>query len=691
MQACLIRIEARRTDGTLFVLRAGSVDDYRLCHLGGWQWDPAIWGLPTLSYDFFGGAFQSAIAAPEASFALALPALASMPATALADVRFAGAGVEILRGALGDDLTGFATRFAGRIAAEPDIREGVAQFTAAPDDRWLDNPLLARYAGTGGIEGPDDLAGVTKPLVLGRCKFVPAVLLDPVDNVYQINGYGPVEAIPAAFDRLASLGPAMADHADLAALLAADIPEGRWATCLAQGLVRLGWPADGKLSFHVDGDNSGPGGFVRSAGAMLGRIAALAGGSTNSANLAALDAARPWPLAVRLGDQTTARDVVQELADSVAAVAGIGWAGEFFVQALGLTAPSFVLDAGGRSEPLVSEVAQMPIGTPFWRLATSAAPTWLVHDQAEIATGYIQRGLWTAARTYRLDDLVFADDGRAFAYINATPSAGNAPPLFPAVANDYWALVGAADVTSQSQITLDPVNPVLISADPAGVTITTLPVLRRVVIRKGDVDVSAGATFAVTGLPGGITATLGTEADHNLLSITAVAAGGSVEVTATLAAQDYTALVQVTRTQNPPAAAGGSGYVSPVHDFSWDNVSTTSFVPVTMAGLEIRSDASGHLFFSFAAAYDGNEFFRVEAKAQYSLDATSWSDFAAAVQGSEVSVNGRGIEIPGFITGSGTNTGLSASTDYFVRLVARRSQGTGASSFFDSNFTVRHP
>lgn len=44
------------------------------------------------------------------------------------------------------------------------------------------------YAGTGGVEGGADLAGVTVPLVLGRAYGIPPVCLDPVLGIYQVSG-----------------------------------------------------------------------------------------------------------------------------------------------------------------------------------------------------------------------------------------------------------------------------------------------------------------------------------------------------------------------------------------------------------------------------------------------------------------------------------------------------------------------
>lgn len=461
MNTYLIQIDGLTHAGAAQTIRLASHDDPILCHLAGQEWSPAISRLPKLRYDFFGGEFRNSITRPRAQFNVSIDGEPLVVST-----RFAGARVRLWGGTapvitadpdldldfiaetyFAEDAGGETGEigpleliFDGIIDSEPTIRNGDASFGAGPSDEWLDEPLLDLYAGTSGIEGPSELEGVPKPLILGNTRFAPGVLIDAVDNVYQVSGYGDIQAVNTVYDRVVSLGSAEGDYANLTALLAASLQPGEWATCLADGLVRLGAPADGTISFDVSGDNSGTGGYVRKPGAMIGRIAELAGGTTDSTNLAALDTARPYNLALVIGGQTTARQAIQEIADSVGATVGITWKGTLFVQAYGFGTSSTDLKSDGSSLPIVRDVAESPIGSPFWRLATNAEPTWVVHSIGEIGTGYILRGNYSSTRTYRVDDLVFATDGRAFVYIGTTPSAGNAPPTAPETANAYWRL-----------------------------------------------------------------------------------------------------------------------------------------------------------------------------------------------------------------------------------------------------------
>ena len=71
------------------------------------------------------------------------------------------------------------------------------------------------------------------------------------DNVYQVSAYGPINAVEALYERGSAFAASFGDYANYAALVAAPIPNGRWATCLAQGLIRLAAPAYGVITADV--------------------------------------------------------------------------------------------------------------------------------------------------------------------------------------------------------------------------------------------------------------------------------------------------------------------------------------------------------------------------------------------------------------------------------------------------------
>lgn len=433
MRVHLIRIDAQTGAGVAAPVFLASADRASLCHLDGQQWVPAIARLPVLRQDFFGGDFRAGIGTPTADFSVSAEGVSG-----IGSLRFARSRVRIWSAMLGDAWGSFVLRFDGRVVAEPELADGLASFKAQVDDAWLDKPLLSLFAGTGGAEGAQEIEGQAKPLVLGNTRFAPGTLIDAVNNVWMVSGHGEVQAINKAYDRVVALSGPTADYASYAALVAASIPNGAFATCRALGLVRTGAPADGQVSFDVSGDKAGAGGYVRRPGALIRRIAELAGGTVNLASLTALDTARPYNLALVLSGQTTAREQIQRIAGSVCAVAGISWTGQLFVAPLGYTTASLTLAADGTALPPVASVSAMPVGAPFWRLATQAELSWVVHDRASVASQYVVRGRYNPARIYRLDDLVDIEDGSTWVYINATPAAGNAPPAWPATSNSWW-------------------------------------------------------------------------------------------------------------------------------------------------------------------------------------------------------------------------------------------------------------
>ncbi|KQQ81936.1 hypothetical protein [Aureimonas sp. Leaf324] len=108
------------------------------------------------------------------------------------------------------------------------------------------------YLGTttsGGLsvaEGNVDLRDVKKPLLFGSARNIPALTVDQFDNVYQVSSNA-LAAITAVRDSGVAL-TATQDYPTLAALKAAMMTGGQFATCLALGLVRTQVRPDGSLT-----------------------------------------------------------------------------------------------------------------------------------------------------------------------------------------------------------------------------------------------------------------------------------------------------------------------------------------------------------------------------------------------------------------------------------------------------------
>jgi hypothetical protein len=375
--AILIQIDAYDPVAAAAVtIRLASQDDDRLCMLNGLEWLPELQKLPILAYDFFSGQFDGAVSTPGSQIAFGVRPWPNLPRWSFADAR-----IQIWVGQLGAAWAGYTKRFDGRVTAQPNVSNGLATLAFAVDDGWLDDALLTTYAGNGGGEGPAALKGTEKQLAIGAPRYVPGVLIDAVNLIYQISGYGAIEDVEAALDGLVRYPASVGNLSNHAGLLSASIPAGRFATCLAEGKIRFGEPPYGKVSFLVRGDKAGPDGWVRTPGKIARRIALLSGGTgkIDDASLNALDASRPYNCSLLVPAQTNARAVLQEFAASVNAVAGVTHLGKLFIAAVSIGAPVLTLQADGSAFPIVASVDQVPGGAPFWRIALSAERTWDVH------------------------------------------------------------------------------------------------------------------------------------------------------------------------------------------------------------------------------------------------------------------------------------------------------------------------
>lgn len=419
--------------GAPAVLRAASHDDAAVCHLGGELWWPALSKLPSLRYDLFDGAFGAQISTPASSLTLQTEPWEDFGRYMLADAR-----LQLWTGDAGSPWAQWTRRFDGRVSAQPRQADGQAQIEFAVDDRWLDQALLATYAGTTGAEGSAELKGQVKPLALGAPRYVAGKLIDAVNHVFQLSGYGPIRRIVAALERLVRFGPAIADYPTYAALVAATVPAGTWATCQAQGLARLGAPPAGQISFLVEGDAAGPDGWARRPGQLVRRLALLSGGAgrIDDVSLDALDQARPYDLSIDLDEQTTARGVIQQIAASVNAVAGVSWLGKLFVLPIGRSAAQVTLAADGSALPAVTSVEQIAAGAPWRKVAITAERAWTVHQLADIAftAALIEVGDYAATTVYREGNIVSTSDGSRWLYASEQPASGSEP----GPANPVW-------------------------------------------------------------------------------------------------------------------------------------------------------------------------------------------------------------------------------------------------------------
>lgn len=248
-----------------------------------------------------------------------------------------------------------------------------------------------------------------------------------------------------------------------------------------------------------------------------------------------------------------------------------------------------------------------------------------------------------------------------------------------------------ADVTAAQQITFSQPAPFDVQADSAGVTTTDLSlVTRSITTYKGSVAQTSGVTVGTTSASPSAAITIASASVSSgvvTVTLSKADAAGYVTIPIVYASKTYNQTIVVNRTVAAPVSGGGGGTTSFI-DGIWDNINSTTYTQVTDVGAQIDSDASGHLKFSAQSLYWGGV---AVIKAQYSTDGSSWSDVTGSETTGSAPITTPGEEEPGYVDFNVTITSLSASTNYYVRLVAKRTTGTTTLSWSLPNFTVQQP
>jgi hypothetical protein len=456
--------------GTRVLLRAASADDSRILSANGNRWWPAISRKPTLTHDWFDGDFTGAINTGSANFDMAMYGLKRQD-SATAAYHWAAAPVTLYEI---DPAVGTATVIFSGVVDSFTLENEKLSITAKVDTSAFDlNAMTLVYLGTGGIEGPIDLQNKVKPWVLGNPQGLEPVLIDAINSVYQINGYGPINGITALYERAASFGASFGDFATYAALVAAAIPAGQWGTCLAYGLLRLGAPAYGVITADVQGDKPG-GTWLRKTGEIINRIATAAGvpgAKIDSASLTALDASVARNISIYLTEQATILAILQRLARPCNASTGISWLGKLFVVRTVIGTPGTTLDAQVRRRPPVLSCGEQSVSPPYWRIEMAGVRCWRVHTPTEIAfySQLVDVGGYSAVSSYREGNIV-TDQAARWVYVNPVATTGNAPPALPTIINSYWSLLSmppnSFQIAYANGISLEGLKPAVGGVEP---------------------------------------------------------------------------------------------------------------------------------------------------------------------------------------------------------------------------------
>ncbi|WP_310530744.1 hypothetical protein [Novosphingobium sp.] len=619
-------------------LRATSANDARVTGLNSQRWLPAISadGV-TVGISLFKGDFDGRSTATAGSMKLRINRF-EITEPYVRRFNWAAAPVRLWAGVAGQawPWTQFAELTVSDFSAEGN---GLSLTMKVNEEPFAANVLTATYTGAGGIEGPVDLKGKPKPFLLGRCSNVEPVLIDAVNNVYQVHGYGTIEAITKIYERGSEFPAAAGDHANYTALVAATIANGAWATCLASGLIRLGAPAYGVITADVDGDKAG-GTWRRKPGEIMLRLldnAGVTSGLIETSAFTGLDTAlttlltNDGRMGIYLTDQESALDVVSRIAAPCNAQAGVSLLGKIFAVRVAVGSPTMTMDAQQRQMPRVTSSTEQSTSPPYSFMEMGYDRAWRVHTEDEIALNSdsgVPRVEAPASRTFTAD-------------YTGTLDAAQLPATFA-----FKRYKGTVDVSTSTTWTID---------SQPGIT-------------GGTVTISNG----VATIPSGA----------------AIGMSASIRVKSARDAIDIYESVAVSRLDGPaPSGGGGGGGSTTVSDSTLSSVSTTTKSNISDE-MTVRTGASGVITFSGALAINatagGNTgYYGAAARWRFKAVGGSYADVGAAdiseTDGVVVSFDsgtGEYSVAPGSINVADSKTGLTAGTDYVVVLQAARDSST---------------
>lgn len=254
----------------------------------------------------------------------------------------------------------------------------------------LDKPLLTtKYAGTTITAGPTaegnvDLKDQIKPRIWGRVTNAPCVQVNAFDLIYQVSASA-MQSI-TVFDGAIPLTQG-ADYATVAALQAATVLPGRYITCLALGMFRLGaMPAATITADVVQGaDNA-----ARSTAQIVRSILLGFGISASdlpTTSFTALDTLNSAQIGLRVADETTALDVVSAALNTIGGWLAPDRLGVFYVGRLGPPSGTPVATYGDYE--FIGDIAKLSVldddkGLQAWRTTVRWGQSLVVQGDNDV-------------------------------------------------------------------------------------------------------------------------------------------------------------------------------------------------------------------------------------------------------------------------------------------------------------------
>lgn len=248
----------------------------------------------------------------------------------------------------------------------------------------IEQPIqTAFYAGTGGANGTAANANQPKPKLRGLVDNATPILIDPTNNVYQINdaAYSGETIYEGGIAGFTNVG----NFATYAALIAATIAAGQYATAHAVGLFALGTAPTYDITFDAQG--SFPSGaastnLITIAESLLHEDCGIASAAINTANFTAMATNLGANGGIYTGTgNPTAIDMLNQLMGGLSCAIGTDLNGIIDIFILGPPGGATVVDFTA-AQIVDCQSADLPdsVAVPNWRRTLSYSPNGTVQS-----------------------------------------------------------------------------------------------------------------------------------------------------------------------------------------------------------------------------------------------------------------------------------------------------------------------
>lgn len=263
--------------------------------------------------------------------------------------------------------------------------------------------LTLKYTGAGGVEGPVGMKGVFKPLAIGKPKGIQPILIDHANVIFQYSAYAETVGVQSLWENGLSFGPKTATvayagsvQATFDALKAQALTLGQWADAPSIGMFRLGGePAQGGvITADVHGIKKANGTHISTIADVLDYLFRTAGEGArlNSANLTAFQTATGgMTISDYFLDQENINQIVQRYLRSVGGYYFFDTTGLVKFNVIRMVPPTYTISTAGNTEPVVEDMAVLPVSAPHKELRMGVDKNFRVHSTNEISDALLVR------------------------------------------------------------------------------------------------------------------------------------------------------------------------------------------------------------------------------------------------------------------------------------------------------------